>query len=381
MKIFSPEDLSEEILNELLEEINELYENSEQTLIELELAPKDSELQNELFRSIHTIKGDLGLVCFEPMIPLLQHIEDLLDYLRNNDIVYTSTMSDLVLITMDKVKFFVDDCIRNGQTQYDDILFEALITKIQSIRPDNSEQHEKLLVDAVLLLDPSLAGNTNYQVDVDASTEITAEKALNYIGIGKLNAEHQQDITFFRQLMVPIDNRSQFWSGRSDRIAKLCLILNKTAGSPIDENQLAVACYVYDFGMACMPLSILHKPGQLTASEKDLVKSHVFKSVQLLEHFEHWSVAKTIVLQHHERMNGSGYPFGISGEDISPGAKLLAIVDTFDAITHLRAHETHIQRPKKRAVIELNRTEPGLFCPLWLQIFNKTMISLLSAKA
>lgn len=81
MQTFAPEELEEDILTDLMEEINELYEASEQTLIELELRPQDKELQRALFRSIHTIKGDLGLVNFSPMIPLLQHVEDLLDYL------------------------------------------------------------------------------------------------------------------------------------------------------------------------------------------------------------------------------------------------------------------------------------------------------------
>ena len=68
-----------------MEEINELYEATQQTLIELELKPKDNELQRALFRSIHTIKGDLGLVNFSPLIPLillLQYAEALLVYLR-----------------------------------------------------------------------------------------------------------------------------------------------------------------------------------------------------------------------------------------------------------------------------------------------------------
>jgi len=69
MKTFQHEDLDEDILTDLLEEINELYEASEQTLIELELKPHDKELQRALFRSIHTIKGDLGLVSFQPLDP------------------------------------------------------------------------------------------------------------------------------------------------------------------------------------------------------------------------------------------------------------------------------------------------------------------------
>ena len=94
MQIFIHEDLDEDILTDLLEEINELYEGCEQTLIELELKPQDKELQRSLFRSFHTIKVDLGLVNFSPLIPLLQYAEDLLDYFRKRQIQYTSDMSD-----------------------------------------------------------------------------------------------------------------------------------------------------------------------------------------------------------------------------------------------------------------------------------------------
>ena len=70
MQTFTHEDLEDDILNDLLEEINELYEASEQTLIELELRPEDNELQRALFRSVHTIKGDLGLVSFHAHDPI-----------------------------------------------------------------------------------------------------------------------------------------------------------------------------------------------------------------------------------------------------------------------------------------------------------------------
>ena len=156
MQTFIPEELEPEILSDLIEEINELYEASEQTLIELELKPEDNELQRALFRSVHTIKGDLGLVNFSPIIPLLQHVEDLLDFLRKGQVDYTSIMSDLVLLTMDRVKQFVESVIAEGQAQYDDVLYQQLIMAIKRITPDNKAQHDKLLGEAVLLLNPDL---------------------------------------------------------------------------------------------------------------------------------------------------------------------------------------------------------------------------------
>jgi HD-GYP domain-containing protein (c-di-GMP phosphodiesterase class II) len=376
MQTFQHEDLDDDILNDLLEEINELYEASEQTLIELELRPEDNELQRSLFRSVHTIKGDLGLVSFTPMIPLLQHVEDLLDYLRKGQITYTSTMSDLVLLTMDRVKIFVESCIRSGSAEYDAQLYTKLVEQISKITPENGALHEKLLTDAVVLLDPSLGSDV--QSDDSNQADIGSVTLAN-TGIPKgISKEKQADVLFFRELMKPIERRSMYWEGRGDRIAKLAFFVNKVAGSPIQEDQLAVACYVHDFGMAFMPLKILHKQGKLDDNEFNLMRSHVYKSSRLLEHLSQWNEARKIVMQHHERADGTGYPLGLKEEDICAGAKLLAILDTFDALTHSRAHTGHEKRPKKRAVLEINKVAEGQYSKVWMQHFNKAMAALLT---
>ncbi|MCP4236141.1 MAG: metal-dependent phosphohydrolase, partial [Aestuariibacter sp.] len=250
-----PEELEPEILSDLIEEINELYEASEQTLIELELKPEDNELQRALFRSVHTIKGDLGLVNFSPIIPLLQHVEDLLDFLRKGQVDYTSIMSDLVLLTMDRVKQFVESVIAEGQAQYDDVLYQQLIMAIKRITPDNKAQHDKLLGEAVLLLNPDLDQPAYGEDEGEQSAEATAAPAPQKATLGKsgipkdLREEKRMDILFFREMMQTIEHRSNYWAGRGDRIAKLALYVNDVAGNPIEEDQLAVACYVHDFGM------------------------------------------------------------------------------------------------------------------------------------
>jgi HD-GYP domain-containing protein (c-di-GMP phosphodiesterase class II) len=381
MQMFTHEDLDEDILTDLLEEINELYEATEQTLIELELKPEDNELQRALFRSVHTIKGDLGLVNFSPLIPLLQYAEDLLDYLRKGQIEYTSNMSDLVLLIMDKVKVFVQSCIQTGQAEYDKQMFERLVEAIKRISPDNGADHEQLLSNAVLILDPSLdLGTKSENKDetfVTSATSIPSSVATT--GIPKtINTEEREDLVFFRELMKPIEKRSRYWEGRGDRIAKLAGYINKIAGLPVNEVQLAVACYMHDFGMAFMPVTVLHKQKKLEDAEFNLMRSHVYKSARLLENLNQWNEARKIVMQHHERIDGSGYPLGIKEDDICEGAKLLAILDTFDAITHARAYETHRQMPKKKAVIEINRIARGQFSSKWMQAFNNGMAALLT---
>ena len=376
MQIFIHEDLDEDILTDLLEEINELYEGCEQTLIELELKPQDKELQRSLFRSIHTIKGDLGLVNFSPLIPLLQYAEDLLDYLRKGQTQYTSDMSDLILLIIDKVKIFVQSAMQTGQAEYDQEMFKRLVEAIKHITPENDADHEQLLVKAVSILDPSLdLGNTEQNMAPPSSVNTPSNIVTTGIPESITN-DKREELMFFWELMKPIEKRSKYWEGRGDRIAKLAGYINKIAGAPIDESQLAVACYMHDFGMAFMPITLLHKQGKFNDYEFNLMRSHVYKSARLLESLNQWNDAREIVLQHHERVDGSGYPLGIKEDDICEGAKLLAILDTFDAITHARAYDSHLQISKKKAVIEINRIAKGQFSTKWMGAFNDAMAAL-----
>ena len=154
--------------------------------------------------------------------------------------------------------------------------------------------------------------------------------------------------------------------------------MNKVSGNLIDADQLAVACYVHDFGMAFMPLKLLHKTERYSDIEFNLMRSHVYKSARLLEHLDQWDGARKIVMQHHERMDGSGYPLGVKEADICEGAMLLAILDTYDAMTHSRSHNVDSRLSKKDAVIEINRHAKGQFSTKWIRIFNQAMTALLT---
>ncbi len=353
------------ILDDLLEEISELYQSSESTLIALEATPEDVELQRALFRAIHTIKGDLGLVSFDPIIPLVSHVEDLLDYLRNGKIEYTSIMSDLVLLTMDKVEQFVEQVIRDGEIEYDNDLYDKLATQIDQITPDNKEKHQDLLTEAVLLLDPSL--NIQEQPSVSEPVHVSAP----------IEDELADDLEYFRQIILPIEKRFRYWHGRAERIAKFCMYVNEIAGKPIPEEQLIAACYLHDFGMGFISHNLLHKVGRLSQDERLILQQHVYTSARLLKHLPTWQPALEIIMQHHERSDGSGYPLGLKEHEICDGAKLLALADSYEALTHERSHSNHIKRPMRRAVIELNADADKLFSPVWIEHFNKAMINLM----
>lgn len=352
---FSIDALDADILVDLLVEVSELYEASEQTLIELELKPNDRELQRALFRSVHTIKGDLGLVSFRPLLPLMQRVEDLLDYLRNGSVNYTSIMSDLVLIIMDQVKQFVSACQQTGSANYNAELYTSVCQIIEKITPENLDQHEQYLNQAVSLLDPKRAENNN------ATSRSTLSQTQSF-DFHALPANMQEDIIFFRELSLALEKHRLGEIGKSQKLLKLVMSLNDIAGTPLPHEQLMVASYLHDFGHGFIP-----------PNEPTLGRAHVYKSAKLIEHLEHWNIAYEILMQYKERSDGSGYPMGLTDEDIHQGAKLLAVAESFLTLASQYLDPTDDTTHLKKALVAINRQQKSLHCPMWLNTLNIKM--------
>lgn len=370
MEVFTPEELEHDILHELKEEIFELYEASLQNLVELKLTPSDNEIQRSLFRSVHTIKGDLGLVAFTPMIEVMQYLEDILDMLRKSEISYSTSLHDLVISLLDKVSCFVDECVSNGKAQYDKQAIDAISSIIKQFTANNTHEHDSLLKQAIAVNNGRMQENANKpseQLIVIPKTGM----------LKNISMQKQIDISFFRELMQSIEKRAGMPAGRGDKIAGLALYINALSNTPIEEDQLVVACYTHDFGLAFMPDALLYKEGDLTKTEHDLLLSHVYKSASLLEHMPEWEGAQKIILHHHERQDGSGFPLGITGDKINEGAKLLAIVETYINLTNENKSNMPVL-PEVEAIISINKTYKQAFSGRWLRLFNKGMTDYLN---
>jgi len=123
--------------------------------------------------------------------------------------------------------------------------------------------------------------------------------------------------------------------------------------------QLALGAFLHDIGKILIPDNILNKKGKFTESEYLQMKEHVNLGVNILAETPDISaIAMSVVQQHHERLDGSGYPKQISHEDISQYGRMIAIVDTYDAMTADRVYKSAIH-PIKAFKILLNEAESG----------------------
>jgi putative nucleotidyltransferase with HDIG domain len=142
-----------------------------------------------------------------------------------------------------------------------------------------------------------------------------------------------------KTLVSVIEEKDVFIKGHSERVAGNCVAFAKKLGLPAAEIQrMYLPALLHDIGMVYIPLSIIQKPGRLTRDEMKMVEQHPVIAEKILSHLTIMKGLLPIIRHHHEAFDGSGYPDGLRGDKIPMGARILALVNSFDAMTSTRSH-------------------------------------------
>jgi response regulator RpfG family c-di-GMP phosphodiesterase len=163
-------------------------------------------------------------------------------------------------------------------------------------------------------------------------------KALEELRVNLDKYQHAME-GFVQAISVTVEMRDPYTAGHQQRVADLaCAIATKMGLSADEIYGLRMASVIHDLGKITVPDSILSKPGRLSNLEYELIKNHVQAGYDILKQIEFpWPLAETI-LQHHERMDGSGYPQGLKNGNILRPAKILAVADVFETMASHRPY-------------------------------------------
>ncbi len=247
-------------------------------------------------------------------------------------------------------------CLRSGEPQ----VTQTLRTQSQS---EAAWLHERFGCDSVLALPLTYDQVTSGALvicsaaerDFNAEeqellSELAADLAFGLVALrsddARRYAEHQR-LQLLEKLESTLENtvqamaaaleaRDPYTAGHQRRVAELAATIARDLGLPAEEVEaVRMAGILHDIGKIYVPAEILSKPGQLIPIEFELVKTHVDVSYDILKAIDFpWPVAE-IVYQHHERLDGSGYPRGLKGDEILPGSRILAVADVIEAMgTH-----------------------------------------------
>jgi len=157
----------------------------------------------------------------------------------------------------------------------------------------------------------------------------------------KLYAELKKTFhSFIETLAATIDARHHLTAGHSHRVAKYTVGIAREMGLPKKEIEiLRVAAFLHDYGKIGIPDSILAKPGKLTEEEYTQMKRHPALTKEILSNIyltDDYKGIPDLASTHHEKLDGSGYPFGLKDGQIPLGGRIMAVADVFDAITSKR---------------------------------------------
>ena len=170
-----------------------------------------------------------------------------------------------------------------------------------------------------------------------------------------------------------------FLDGHPSRVFFYSSLMVKKIPLPPEEKELiTAAAYLHDIGKVFTESKVLHKNGTLNEDERTLVRRHTLDSVLLLSHFGFDQDLIKMVLLHHERVDGQGYPLGLKDEEIPLGAKIIAIADAFDSLTSWRPYRTPI--PIKEAEKELIRGANNQFDRYLLRLFIHSLDDMFKGK-
>lgn len=205
---------------------------------------------------------------------------------------------------------------------------------------------------------------------LDITERKQAEKRL------KRSLEKQQRIIreIIHAMASIVEIKDLYTAGHQRGVSKLATAIAKEMG--LSEKQIeaiAMAGAIHDIGKICVPAEILAKPSRLTEMEFNIVKSHPEMSYEILKPIEFPYPLAAIVLQHHERMDGSGYPLGLCDEDILLEARILAVADVVEAMSSHRPYRPTLGINK--ALQEISKGRGILYDPdvvdACLRLFTK----------
>jgi HD-GYP domain-containing protein (c-di-GMP phosphodiesterase class II) len=197
------------------------------------------------------------------------------------------------------------------------------------------------------------------------SLKVIAEGLSMRDALAQLNRGHGAHV---RELVDAIEAKDVATLGHVRRVSAYALAIGQRLGlAPPDLRALALAAEMHDVGKIGVPDAILGKPGSLTDEEFREMQRHTGRGFDIASRIDVLKELAPVIRAHHERMNGRGYPDGLSGDEIPLLARIIAVADTFDAMTSVRPYRPAMTHAA--AIAELQRVRGAELDPRCVDAF------------
>ncbi|WP_216591231.1 HD-GYP domain-containing protein [Streptomyces brasiliscabiei] len=175
-----------------------------------------------------------------------------------------------------------------------------------------------------------------------------------------------------RALVQAVDIKDGYTRGHSERVGQASLLIARELGMDDERAEvLRFAGILHDVGKLGVPTRLLRKDGPLTPQERRVIELHPEYGHEIVRGISFLGEARAAVLHHHERLDGSGYPYGLAGGQIPEFARVVAVADAFDAMTSTRSYRR--ARPVAAALAELDRCAGAQFDPAMVRALARAL--------
>lgn len=356
--IVAPVIQDRELFEEFADALTDRAPEIERAVATLRKTPDDHETTASLFRTIHNIKGDAAICKFELGVAIAHPIETMMGRFRGGEIPLSNMLTELILLAVDRLELATDALISNKPLEN-----LRLPTLVQGLNDVTREIGSQIEVSSAEVIE-AVTGFPPVIPDIGGPARKSSKARSE-------NNNANSDLQFFRSLALQFESRSPLFKGRTMRILRLAQETNKAGNNAVDPIQLEAAVYLHDVGMMLLPESIWLKVGKMSAEDKVALRNHPGFAAGLLLRMPGWEAATEMVAQHHEMPDGGGYPNSLTNSQICPGAKILSIIDAFEAVMLKHIHRGK-NRSVLRAIAEVNACD-NQFAPEWIAPFNSVI--------
>jgi HD-GYP domain-containing protein (c-di-GMP phosphodiesterase class II) len=226
-----------------------------------------------------------------------------------------------------------------------------VLSQVRSICRGISEHKGDVFVPEHVDAFTNMAKREYIWLDVVSESIETVLKRTVFYETKELSIEEMVD--FSRLICRLIDFKSQSTAAHSSGVAAVALELSRLSGFSKHERRLIeIAAYLHDLGKLAIPSEILEKKDKLSDNERFIMRSHVYHTYQALEPFEMLKIAGSWGGLHQERLNGTGYPFGLTADELPLGARIMAVADVFTALTENRPYRKGMDSGDAKAALQ-----------------------------
>jgi len=324
-----------------------------------------TKLYNQRF--FYTMLSKLNIEYFKPICIAVVDINGL-D--RLNQIAGFSAGDDLLIKTsgiLQQLCLDTDVVARTGNSEFSILMVSTDESQAYGIT-DNIRRQFTDLDYTDLTLSIGVAQMNNEDADVFS----VLERARKNVNLEKLNDPNSSSYNIVAMLIKMLNAYSPEAVAHCIRLKEKAVELGRALGlSGPDLTRLAIASQLHDVGKIGIPDTILNKKEMLTVNEKNMIQKHPETGYEIVKLIPSLDEVAIDILQHHEYYNGTGYPKGLAGKDITLNARIINIIDSFDAMTNNRVYSR--VKTKEEALKELRDKSNIQYDPDIVSVFIKIM--------